>query len=179
MNKVNINTIYNSGAVRRFHTLADYSGAPTQTVADHSWGVVLFCIELYDRMVSRGTVLGPLTNILRAAAYHDVEEQFTGDIPSPTKWRFPVLRDAVDEVERGVRGELGLEWVYAALSDKERGILKWADSLELYAHCVRRERDGARAYGDVAENIRRHMLTSLPQYPEALELLNDLIGGSR
>ena len=164
---MNLTALYESGIVRRFHTLADYSGGLQQSVAEHSWGVALILRELCERSGC------PLTrDLLFQALIHDAEEAYIGDMPAPTKWRFPELAKEMNAAEEEVRNELNLpRYVPTA---EGRALLKWADGLELYAHAQRRARDGATAYRQVALNIRLYMLTNLPQYPAALSVLAEL-----
>jgi len=164
---MNLNALYDTGIVRRFHTVADYSGGVQQSVAEHSWGVALILKELCDR-----TRVDMPTALLFAALVHDAEEAYIGDMPAPTKWRFPALAAEMRVAEESVRRELRLE--AANFPEPLIALLKWADGLELYAYAQRRERDGATAYGRIAGNIRTYMLTNLPQYPEALSVLAEL-----
>ena len=164
---MNLNALYDTGVVRRFHTVADYSGGVQQSVAEHSWGVALIVKELCAR---RG--LEVPAELLFTALIHDAEEAYIGDMPAPTKWRFPVLAAEMRVAEEAVREELRLD--DAPHGELFTALLKWADGLELYAYAQRRERDGATAYGRIAGNIRTYMLTNLPQYPEALSVLAEL-----
>lgn len=163
---MNLSALYDTGLVRRFHTLADYSGGAQQSVAEHSWGVALILNELCLRHQY------PLNaRLVVAALVHDAEEAYVGDMPAPTKWRFPALAKAMNVAEAAVRSELAIDvW----LSEDDHSLLKWADGLELYAYAQRRARDGAAAYRRVALNIRTYMLTNFPQYPAALSILAEL-----
>ena len=62
------------GSVKRWHTI---SNAKEQTVAAHSWGVVVIIMELWPD--SRA-------DLIYASLLHDVPEQLIGDVPAPTKW---------------------------------------------------------------------------------------------
>lgn len=164
---MNLTALYDSGAVRRFHTVADYSGGTQQSVAEHSWGVALILRELCERHEFTLT-----RDLLFTALIHDAEELYVGDMPAPTKWRFPELARAMTVAEEVVREELRLP-LYV-LTTEERALLKWADGLELYTYAQRRARDGATAYRRTALNIRLYMLANLPQYPAALSVMAEL-----
>jgi 5'-deoxynucleotidase YfbR-like HD superfamily hydrolase len=165
---VNINDLYDSGAVRRYHTIPDYSGAQGQTVAEHCWGAALLAVELAGRkkMANNRVVVAMLT--------HDVEEAQTGDLPATVKWRYPQLDYEMSVVEQTVREELGLPAVQ--LTEDERHLCKWADYLELYAYAQRKS-ESCGSYRKVVTNVRRYLLTQLPQWPEALTLMQELTLG--
>jgi 5'-deoxynucleotidase YfbR-like HD superfamily hydrolase len=160
---VKLAQLYDTGRTKRFHTTADYSGAPLQSVGEHSWGVAIFCLEIAKRL--GGTASAEL---LKTALLHDAEEHLTGDLPAPTKWRFPELANAMRKAEAVVREELGIE--AHKLTEQEQQVLKWADALELYMYAFRRVRDGARTYREIIDNIAAHMRMNLPQWPATLEI---------
>ena len=163
---MNFNDLYDTGRVRRFHTVPDYSGGAQQTVAEHAWGVALLVIELGRRMK-----VGVSSDLLKVALLHDAEEAQVGDLPAPTKWRFPSLAKEMKLAEGVIQEELGIK---PALEEFELKLLKWADSLELYAHAQRRARDGGACYRTVVENIHSYMVRELPQWPEAVRLMNEM-----
>lgn len=165
---MNIDKIYDTGRVRRFHTIADYTGTPLQTVAEHAWGVALLCMEICRRVH-----MDVSPTLLRAALLHDAEEQYTGDLPAPVKWRFPELASAMRVVEVTVRDELGVDYD-VDLTPAEKAILKWADALELYLYCKRRVAAGVAAYREPMDNIVSYMRMNLPPIVGASELLQEL-----
>lgn len=158
--------LYDSGRTRRFHNQADYSGAPGQTVAEHSWGVVLIVLEL----CRRAQVL-PSAQLMEAALLHDAAERWVGDLPAPTKWRFPALAKILDEAEEEVSEEYGLK---IELTNFEQRILKWADSLELYLYSARRVRDGAKIYRAPMDKIVNRIKTNYGPWDPGLDLLHEL-----
>jgi len=79
--------IINGSEVKRFHTLTTLQ---TETVGHHSHGVACFTL-LLDPDASR--------QLLLAALFHDLAEQYTGDIPSPAKREYGI-GDQVDKLER-------------------------------------------------------------------------------
>lgn len=166
---MDLRKVYESGSVLRFHTIADYSGGHRQTVADHSWGVILIAYELAQRRNYRYELGGFL---LRAALLHDVEEHVLGDIPATAKWRFPSFAKANVEAENVVRKELQIE--YPDLDEEGTQIVKWADALELYAYSSRKALAGNHVYYKVVENIYQYMRKELPQWSEAINLMQEL-----
>lgn len=163
---MNFNDVYDTGRVRRFHTLPDYSGGAAQSVAEHSWGVALLVCELCRRI---GEI--PNAALLLTALLHDAEEVYTGDTPATAKWRWPGLARELNLATAEVQKELRIT---TDLTDRELWILKWADSLELYVYAQRRVRDGARSYAPVVDNIYRYMTKELIGASCIEELLSEL-----
>lgn len=145
--------LYHSGRVRRFHTLADYSEAVGQTVAEHQWGVALLVLEICMRLR-----INPRPELLREALLHDCAECRTGDLPANLKWRWPALTEELRRVEAVVREEL--EAPPPSLSDEETLMLEWADSLELYLYAQCKVRSGNFAYTRVVRNVGSHLRTA-------------------
>lgn len=126
---MNINRIYPSGRVRRFHT----TDLPGQTVGHHSWGVALIVADIYPR--GRGYTEIP-SRLLLSALTHDCAEVMIGDVPSPIQREYPELAQVLKGIERRFNLAYDIEF---ELTEKERAILKWADMFEclLFAqHCV-------------------------------------------
>ena len=84
------------------------------------------------------------------AAYHDAQEVFTGDLPTPVKYRNPVIRDAYKAVEHAASERLldslpddlrpaytpylcpdceCLEWKLVKAADKLSGLIKCREEL--------------------------------------------------
>lgn len=166
---MDINILYDTGMVRRCHTVPDYSGGELQTLAHHCWGVALLAWTLAKRM-DLSVIL--LDRVLTAALIHDAPEYITGDLPATAKWAYPDLADAMDQAETAVKKYLELPEIQ--LTPLEQSILKWADSLELYAYAQRKVGDGCKGYRRVLTNVRRYMLTELEQHPAALTLMQEL-----
>lgn len=163
-----VRKVYNSGRVERFHTLADYSGARRQNIAEHSWGVAVIVLMLCE---IRGTP--PSMELLRAALLHDAEESITGDIPSPTKWRFRKMLEGFETVVAEAREELGLSGLYGALSEDDLLLLYWADALEMFVYTAARANE--LAYREVFERIKTYILTELPPSESGLILMKRML----
>lgn len=155
--------LYKSGRVERFHTLADFSGARRQNLAEHQWGVALFVLLICEK-----EDVFPSPRLLQAALLHDAEESIVGDVPAPAKWRFNRLHTALADAEESARDDLGLP--FDGLSEQELQILKWADCLELLAYT--RQRFGENSYREVFYNIRRYMTDELPAIRAGESLMN-------
>lgn len=129
--------------VRRYHTVATVH---EETVGHHSHGVALLCLQL-DPQASR--------ELLYAALVHDLAEQHTGDIPSPTK-RSLELSGMLDKLESslifahlGARPELSpAEQRTLKLADIAQGALKCVREIELGNARMRAVYDRYMAYAD-------------------------------
>lgn len=119
---MNISQLYPTGRVKRWHT----TDLPAQTVGHHAWGVALIVARIYPRPHEVPSKL------LLAALTHDCAEHVSGDIPSPARKLHPELNMVIAGIERRYRNEADIEF---ELTDREKAILKWADTLEccLYA----------------------------------------------
>jgi 5'-deoxynucleotidase YfbR-like HD superfamily hydrolase len=98
--------------VRRYHTV---NLIVPETVGHHSANVALLVTSLCPEASA---------NLLKAALYHDLAEQVTGDIPATAKWRSKALKDASKDLEARVIKQV-------PLTHDERHILKQADMLDL------------------------------------------------
>ena len=117
------------------------------------------------------------------AVYHDAAEVLTGDLPTPVKYHSGSLRDAYAEVENAA-----LDRLTAMLPRETRGavepilrekgtpamrIVKAADRLSAYVHCLEEQRAGNREFDAAAESILEsiHALGM----PEAEDFLRDCV----
>ena len=116
-----LNTMAKSGRVTRYHNTPMIT---RQTIADHTWGVVLCLLWLTDGEVNNA--------IMKAAIYHDCPEIETGDIPAPAKVQNGVLRDALDDIESRFINSMNIG---VELEEWESEIISIADTMELLLHC--------------------------------------------
>lgn len=109
------------GMVKRYHCVRTIG---QDTIATHSYGVVIFVLALCP---------DPSLNLMKAALFHDLAEQVTGDSPAMAKWGNNGLEEVLNkmEIEFNVYHEL-----YVPLSPKENLILSYADVLELCFFCL-------------------------------------------
>lgn len=119
-----IKVLREASAVKRCHTIRTLY---QRSVAEHSHGIVLTLLVLYEKY---GAV--PSSNLLAAACCHDLSEIETGDVPAPTKWKYPAIKAAVHEASREWEDKHGMRYT---LTDSEARCLGWADAFDfgLYA----------------------------------------------
>ena len=156
-----------SGQTLRYHT-TPHVGAG-QTVAEHAWRATVLLHTLWP------TYAGP--NAILYMLYHDSAEQELGDLPAPTKWANPVLREEYEHIERNhmvEKLEVGFE-----LTPDEQAICKMADMLELVDHTAHRIMRGDHSYEarNIYWNGRSHLFSAFNRHPlftEANNFLNHL-----
>ena len=156
-----VNMFSQGGAVQRFHTVQTIGG---ENVAEHSFGVAMMCVALSkDGLPSGG--------LLRAALFHDLAEQATGDIPAPTKWKHPFLKTCIDGIEYGFDQEHKLSVV---LTDQDQNTLKWADMLHLLLFCRNQRMLGNRHVNAMFERGVQY-LNNMPHHEKGHEVLAWLV----
>jgi 5'-deoxynucleotidase YfbR-like HD superfamily hydrolase len=114
-----------SGTVKRYHTMESLQ---EDSVAQHSWGVVLLLIMLWPSAPSR---------MIIAAELHDFGEKATGDMPGPVKWSDPVLEALLEKLEHEhMRSSLPpfLADVISSINDAEWALVELCDRAEF---CIR------------------------------------------
>lgn len=109
------------GSIARYHTQPTIG---VQNNAAHSFGVCNLVVWLCGG--------DPSVELLKAALFHDVAEQTTGDIPAPAKWLNPDLKKCLVPIEKEFEDKYGLT---VNLSPNDCNVLKWADMLELLYYC--------------------------------------------
>jgi 5'-deoxynucleotidase YfbR-like HD superfamily hydrolase len=118
---MNVNDIYRSGFVQRYHTNADMAHLG-QTNGQHQWGVAVLMFALFlDRMNLA---------VVWEALHHDTGEMHAADVSYPAKRAYPALAEAAAEAEADARVWMGVP--EAALTDDETAMLKLCDRLESY-----------------------------------------------
>jgi len=110
--KKTLDFIMNGADVKRYHTVVTIT---PETVGHHSHGVASLCL-LFEPNAS--------ASLLKAALFHDLPEQHTGDIPSPAKHELGIAV-AIYHIEDQLMLDAGIEPVI--LTDTEHRILKFAD----------------------------------------------------
>lgn len=130
-----LNFIRLGGLVNRYHTK---NTIQPNTVGHHSFGVAWM---IY--LLTKGAAD---TSLVFAALAHDLAEQVTGDISSPTKRKFPELAAMVQLMEDETLEAHGL---FFQLSSEEQRILKIADCLDGMLYCISEFEIGNRSIMDV------------------------------
>lgn len=108
------------GAVERCHTVRHHG---SYSVAAHSWGVAVMMYILWPQ---------DFPHLVPYCLFHDVPEAWVGDVPAPTKFYDPAVKQACDAMEAKIFERLNLP-DDAKLTELDRLKLKMCDSLELYA----------------------------------------------
>lgn len=125
-----LSVMRDAGAVQRFHTTRMLR---PQSQAAHGWGVAMVLLAV-----------GAPPSVLAYALVHDTPELWTGDVPSPAKWRSPELESALRQVECQFFTEHGID--KHSLNDVEMALIKWADYFELAQQCMEEARMGNAHY---------------------------------
>ena len=136
--KTSLKFITGGSEVNRYHTMFTLQ---KETVGHHSHGVACLVLAL-DPEASR--------ELLIAALYHDLAEQYTGDIPSPAKRDYGI-GDQVSELEERLVKAAGLHW--PNLTEAEQRVLKLADLAHGALFCVREMSLGNERMNEVYERF--------------------------
>lgn len=118
---VDLLAIFRAGFVRRWHTNPDLAHT-VDRIDGHGARVARIIIALHP---------GPDVALLKAALIHDDGESAVGDVKAPTKDKFRVIADALDELEYIASAELWGHW-QEDLSPNDAAWLKFADRLDAY-----------------------------------------------
>lgn len=140
--------------IRRFSTCRTVG---TETVAEHTAYVVLYCLFISEWCGSQpeGKFID-VSKLLRRAALHDIEESRSGDFPRSFKYSTKELKEAVDkaaalEAEKVLEGitddpetvaDFLEEWRSAKDDTVEGCILEFADFLSALAFVVEEKKVG-------------------------------------
>lgn len=127
-----------AGHVKRWHII---NTAHDQTVAEHSFMVMLISMELAQHLVPAGeTVFDDLREEYRFVCHaltHDLPEIKTGDFPAPSKrmiQAFTGQHDLFERIDRAIMPEI--PWAGGTLNVKLGSIIDVADAIEA-AHWIR------------------------------------------
>jgi len=113
--------------IQRLHTMPSQY---RQSVGEHTFSMALIVMFIHPNASAA---------LLRAALKHDMAEAFTGDVPSPAKWHFPAIEDALKDAENKIHHRFE---IHEDLTVHERNILKFADICELLMFCLEEAQGG-------------------------------------
>lgn len=120
MNLAQIETLYGTGKVRRWHC-NPHLAHHVQTLADHQWGCAALISLLHPN---------PGPSLLIAAIWHDAGERWAGDIPFPVKLLAPDMAADHKDVEDTLAEQNGVP--VTGLTSQEQKWIKFVDRLESY-----------------------------------------------
>ena len=138
-----------SQRVKRWHTEPTLH---TQTVGEHTYGVVMLVLLLTGWEASRSLMI--------AAQLHDTAERQFGDVPGPTK-RLSGVKGQFDALEDAFMARLGAP--APTLTDTEAKLLKMADNLEGALFCAFELRRGNREIQRAFFNYLSWIKANAPQ----------------
>ena len=131
--------------------------------AEHSLQVAMIAHALAVLARDRyGRPVDP-EHVVTLAVYHDAAEVLTGDLPTPVKYHSEHLREAYAAVENAATDRLERmlpDALRGAIAPclSERGteamrLVKAADRISAYVHCLEEQRAGNREFDAAAERI--------------------------
>lgn len=151
------------GQVRRFH-IAPIIGE--QTLAEHQYHVAMLCYWLWREAYQEE----PSMHLMMVALTHDLPEQYTGDMPANVK-RDSILKERMDALEEEFVEQYALGW---PLTDEEKLVLKWADTLEGLLFCLEQKRLGNTNLGLIVSRWLS-WARKLPHCAPAEELMKNIV----
>lgn len=113
---------WQAGCTHRWHTNSDPRLRGSYDRVDgHSARVAILALGLFPDL--------PRTTLIECL-YHDLGENWTGDLPWTLKQENPAIKRAIDSVESWHRGNIGA--VGFAIGDEQKRILKMCDWLDAF-----------------------------------------------
>jgi putative hydrolase of HD superfamily len=140
-----------------------------ESVADHSYGVVVAAMLLADELVARGVAVDAL-RVLRMAVVHDWAEARVGDMPRTATEYFgaearkraetAAFNDIVSGLKAGgISAEYGaLHEDYEARESLEARLVKAADVIDLLVQALAFERAGVRGLDEFWDGVAERNL---------------------
>ena len=117
-----LNSLLDGGWIERYH-IKGQRMLTRQSVAEHSWRIIAIIFAVNSK---------PSAELVLGAAFHDVSERVTGDIPANVKRANPEIARVINEVSTAEEQRLGIRF---GLTDDEERLLGWADRYEGALHC--------------------------------------------
>ncbi len=141
-----IETLHDSGRVRRLHTVP--------TVVEHTVGQHVFGSLVIARALCHANSVD-FGRVAPALLLHDAAEIYTGDVPAPVKWHRPVIDKELRSIEEEFENRYN---VGVTLTPVEEMVVKAADILDLMASCLHERRMGNRTA------VLTHMMSNCLTY---------------
>jgi len=155
-----LNMVATGASVKRFHTVPTVGN---ETVGEHSFSVAMVCLALTEGKAS--------AQLIKAALFHDLAEQHTGDAPATSKWANPMLKTVLQAMEESFEESNGL---VVDLPPQDKLLLKWADMLSLLIYC-KSQRDLGNKNMNVIFSRGVEYLSNLDRLPAGQTVLNWLV----
>ena len=119
-------------------------------------------------------------HVVTLAVYHDAAEVLTGDLPTPVKYHSDHLREAYASVEEAATDRLvrmlpealrpAMEPALTESGTLSMRLVKAADRISAYVHCLEEQRAGNREFDAAAERILASIQTiDLPEVRDFME----------
>lgn len=116
MNLDQLKLLRSAARVSRMHIFTTHH---QQSVGEHTFGVLSLLFFVIPE---------PTMAMVRGCLYHDAAEAMTGDVPAPTKWRYPALGEALAAAEQDIERSHGIE---VSMTEHEKRVLAYCDLMEL------------------------------------------------
>lgn len=136
-----------------------------ENLLEHVGFTAMFCLVIGQRVRANGHLIS-MSALLQAAILHDVEEILTGDVPRPTKYSDPMVKEGlkayerrcVDKLQKVLKVDIAKTWQNAKGDDLEGRIVALADiAAVVYKTMVEVAMLGNKAFLRVSEEIREEM----------------------
>ena len=141
----------------------------TETLSEHLYQttVIAHALAVIENEIFGGNVNAE--KITLASLYHDASEIITGDMPTPVKYYNNEIKDAYHKIEKETSEMLlsklpeELRPCYRdvlteeGLSDKEKRIIKAADTLSAYIKCLTEINAGNRDFASAEKSTKEKL----------------------
>ena len=122
--------------------------------------------------------------VVLLALYHDVSEVITGDLPTPVKYKSPVIQDAYRGIESAARKQLldmlpedmqadFRPYITPDETSYEWRLVKAADRISAYLKCVEEEKMGNRDFAQAKITIQNSINQNV--LPEVHEFMREFV----
>ena len=141
----------------------------TETLSEHLYqtSIIAHALAVIENEIFNGDV-NP-EKITLASLYHDASEIITGDMPTPVKYYNNEIKDAYHKIEKEtsemllsklpeeLRGAYSDILTGEGLSEKERRIIKAADTLSAYIKCLIEINAGNRDFASAEQSTKEKL----------------------